>query len=106
VSKRVTKHRFRRLIIEAWGGCCAYCGCQPGKITLDHVIPKAKGGTTQWSNLVPACSDCNVSKNHCNWIEWYQQQLSHTSEREAKIKAWTDLAEHPTLGQIKAQGEA
>lgn len=101
VSKRVTKHRFRRSIIEAWEGRCAYCDCRPEKITLDHVIPKVKGGTTQRSNLVPACAACNVSKNHCNWVEWYQRQRFHTSEREARVKAWTDPADHPMLGQIQ-----
>lgn len=103
MPKRVTKHRFRRSIIEAWGSCCAYCGCQPDKITLDHIIPKVKGGTTERSNLVPACPSCNVSKNHCDWVAWYQMQPMHTPEREALIRAWTNMMNEPMLGQMQTQ---
>lgn len=88
VSKRVTKNSFRREIINAWNGCCAYCGCEPEKITLDHVVPKAKGGTTDRANLVPACACCNVSKNHCDVWAWYHAQPFHTAAREERIRMW------------------
>lgn len=43
---------------------CQYCGAQPGraKLTLDHVVPKARGGQTTWDNVVAACGDCNHAK--------------------------------------------
>lgn len=88
VSKRVTKNSFRREIINGWQGCCAYCGSQPEKITLDHVTPKVKGGMTVPSNLVPACAGCNVSKNHCDVWAWYQSQPFHTAAREQQIRSW------------------
>ena len=90
VSKRVTKHRFRRGIIEAWESRCAYCGCQPEKITLDHVIPKVSGGTTERSNLVPACASCNGSKNHCEVWKWYRSQPFYSMNREKIIVDWID----------------
>lgn len=88
VSKRVTKNSFRREIINGWQGCCAYCGSQPEKITLDHVIPKAKGGTTERSNLVPACAGCNVSKNHCDIWAWYHAQPFFCLTKAEKIRGW------------------
>jgi 5-methylcytosine-specific restriction endonuclease McrA len=88
VTKRLTKSSFRREIIDAWGGSCAYCGCQPEKVTLDHVIPKAKGGTTDRANLVPACAGCNVSKNHCDVWAWYQAQPFFCTNRAARIRQW------------------
>lgn len=42
-------------------GQCAYCG-QPGASTMDHVLPKSRGGATDWLNAVAACSDCNGRK--------------------------------------------
>jgi 5-methylcytosine-specific restriction endonuclease McrA len=40
---------------------CQYCGL--GKdLTLDHVIPRSKGGRSTWKNLVTACKTCNASK--------------------------------------------
>ncbi len=88
VAKRLTKSSFRREIIDAWDGACAYCGCQPEKVTLDHVIPKAKGGTTDRANLVPACAGCNVSKNHCDVWAWYQAQPFFCADRAARIRQW------------------
>lgn len=88
VPKRATKSSFRREIINAWDGACAYCGCEPEKITLDHVTPKAKGGTTDRANLVPACAECNVSKNHCDVWTWYHAQPFHAAAREERIRSW------------------
>lgn len=99
VSKRVTKHRFRRAIINTWDECCAYCGCKPNSITLDHVIPKVKGGTTQWSNLVPACTSCNGSKGHSDVWEWYQLQFFHCAAREQKVRDWLINEKPPPVGE-------
>ena len=99
MSKRVTKHRFRRAIIDAWNECCAYCGCKPSNITLDHVTPKVRGGTTQWSNLVPACTSCNGSKGHSDVWEWYQLQFFHCAAREQKIKDWLTNEKPPLVGE-------
>ena len=88
VPKRATKSSFRREIINSWDGACAYCGCEPDKITLDHVIAKANGGMTVRGNLVPACAECNVSKNHCDVWQWYQAQPFHTAAREERIRSW------------------
>lgn len=41
---------------------CVYCGSKRD-LTLDHVIPKSKGGRDTWKNLVTACSPCNSAKN-------------------------------------------
>jgi len=41
---------------------CQYCGATT-KLTIDHVIPRSKGGQDTWENLVVACSTCNVKKS-------------------------------------------
>ena len=40
---------------------CQYCG-DKRDLTFDHLIPKSKGGVTDWENVVTACSTCNVEK--------------------------------------------
>lgn len=40
---------------------CQYCG-SPKRLTLDHVIPRSKGGTHTWDNVVAACERCNTTK--------------------------------------------
>lgn len=43
---------------------CQYCGKQPGpeELTIDHVVPRSKGGTSTWENSVLACVECNKVK--------------------------------------------
>ncbi|MGB0749943.1 MAG: HNH endonuclease [Magnetospiraceae bacterium] len=43
---------------------CQYCGHRfpAPELTFDHVIPRARGGTTRWDNVVAACSPCNLRK--------------------------------------------
>ncbi len=41
---------------------CQYCGVAHGDLTLDHVIPRSKGGAHTWENLVTACRSCNHRK--------------------------------------------
>ena len=40
---------------------CQYCGASHD-LTFDHVIPRSRGGTTVWENVVAACSSCNLKK--------------------------------------------
>ena len=43
---------------------CQYCGETPGRhrLTVDHVVPRSRGGTYDWKNLVTACTRCNQRK--------------------------------------------
>ena len=40
---------------------CAYCGSKK-QLTLDHIIPKSRGGGNDWNNLVTCCFKCNLKK--------------------------------------------
>ena len=42
---------------------CQYCGSTKN-LTLDHVLPRSRGGTSNWDNLLTACSRCNHGKGH------------------------------------------
>jgi 5-methylcytosine-specific restriction endonuclease McrA len=42
---------------------CQYCGSEKD-LTLDHVIPRSKGGQDTWDNLVTCCSKCNLKKGN------------------------------------------
>jgi hypothetical protein len=42
---------------------CQYCGVQKTKeLSMDHIMPKSRGGATNWMNIVLACTDCNFKK--------------------------------------------
>lgn len=50
----------RRAVFARDGGRCQYCGAAAESI--DHVVPRAKGGPHTWENVVAACRACNTAK--------------------------------------------
>ncbi len=52
----------RRNILKRDNFRCQYCGTTRGPFTVDHVIPKVRGGSDSWDNLVCACVRCNNRK--------------------------------------------
>ncbi len=53
----------RALIYQRDDHTCQYCGSQK-RLTVDHVIPRSRGGQDTWENMVVACSPCNVKKGN------------------------------------------
>ena len=53
-------------------GTCYYCGVQvkPGELTMDHVVPLARGGRSTKDNLVACCKECNTKKRTMLPLEW------------------------------------
>ena len=63
--KRGVKFNRRNIYLRDKGRC-QYCHCKvsTAEFTLDHIIPKSKGGRTSWTNLVTSCVSCNRRKGH------------------------------------------
>ena len=47
---------------DAW--TCQYCGRQATGLTVDHVIPRSRGGESVWENIVASCAPCNRKKGN------------------------------------------
>ncbi len=70
--------RARQLRASQWwkrkrsSGICHYCqdAFPPKELTMDHVIPIARGGRSEKFNLVPCCKDCNTQKKQMLPAEW------------------------------------
>ena len=75
---------WRRKIKERWDYECAYCGSDDD-ITIDHVIPRAKGGMDTIENMVSCCETCNQDKAHTPWEEWYFSQEFFCWKKYSKI---------------------
>ncbi len=52
----------RREIFARDRHTCQYCGRQRSDLTLDHILPRHRGGAHSWENLVAACKGCNHRK--------------------------------------------
>lgn len=53
----------RALIYQRDDHTCQYCGSQK-KLTIDHIVPRSRGGQDTWENMVVACSACNTKKGN------------------------------------------
>ena len=53
----------RKRIFKRDKNTCQYCGSKK-HLTIDHVIPRSRGGGNTWNNLVACCSGCNVYKGN------------------------------------------
>jgi 5-methylcytosine-specific restriction endonuclease McrA len=53
-------------------GICHYCSgtFPPGELTMDHLVPVARGGKSTPGNVVPACRECNSRKKYLLPMEW------------------------------------
>lgn len=56
-------YELREYLLEKWQRKCAYCGAQNVQLQIEHIHPRAKGGTNRASNLTLACEVCNKAKD-------------------------------------------
>lgn len=54
----------RRTLFSRDNYACQYCNATDRPLTIDHVIPKSRGGKTEWNNVVAACATCNRKKDN------------------------------------------
>ena len=62
---------------------CQYCGAQTSRLTVDHVVPRHRGGEHSWANLVTACEACNLKKGGRTLGEAHMSLLRRPSEPRA-----------------------
>lgn len=112
------KRRFRKSIFEDYplrgpfGHCaCAYCGRWNEKLTIDHIVPKSKGGPhfAKW-NMIPSCLKCNASKSNFPLFEWWRPLEQWSQHREEVVTAWiyahSFVSAHTDLSEWEAWCEA
>jgi 5-methylcytosine-specific restriction endonuclease McrA len=107
LSPKVARKKFRESIFEAWEYKCAYCEKDLCKLTatIDHIIPKHKGGHNTRNNLACCCSGCNRSKASAMPFEWFNQENRNYSDLRAdKLKKW--LEQKPCSIKINSSDQA
>ncbi|KAF0182330.1 MAG: HNH endonuclease family protein [Nitrospirae bacterium] len=72
------RQKARELRQSAWWkqklarGVCYYCNAKthPSELTMDHIVPLIRGGTSAKNNIVTACKECNNKKKYLLPLEW------------------------------------
>ena len=62
VPRTVQRKISRRALFARDGWRCMYCGTNGSRLTLDHVVPRSRGGESIWENVVTSCAPCNLRK--------------------------------------------
>lgn len=85
-SGYISKRTRRQMVWDATNGRCWYCSADLREhgMTIDHVIPRAKGGLSTLDNLVPACAACNTAKGSLDLEEYRQLQERKTFYGEGR----------------------
>ena len=76
------QQKLRSFIFSRSGGKCVYCGAKATEI--DHVIPRAKGGTNSTYNLVASCRSCNKKKSNLSLKDFGKTMKKDYSHLEPK----------------------
>lgn len=76
-------YELREYLLEKWERVCAYCGAKAVPLQVEHIQPRARGGTHRASNLCLACEPCNLEKG----TQDIRDFLKDKPERLARILA-------------------
>ena len=65
VPRDIHRRRItRKAVLARDGWICQYCGSDKPGLTVDHVIPRSRGGESVWENIVASCAACNRRKGN------------------------------------------
>lgn len=80
MSKNMKYAEVRRIVYDRYDGKCAICGkpISYEEMTIDHIIPKSRGGERFFSNMQCTCDSCNLMKHYLTQEEFYKKLLRVT----------------------------
>ena len=97
------------------GFVCSYCGCEMDlvsddmQVSVDHIVPLARGGTNDITNLVLCCRNCNIAKANMTVDQWNAKKRAETLtvQQQAAVEEtirdlqqkWKNHAYHQDGGQ-------
>jgi len=84
VPRTLQRKISRRALFARDGWRCMYCGSSGGRLTLDHVVPRSRGGGSVWENVVTSCAPCNLRKGNRLPHE-VQMELRHAPRAPAPV---------------------
>src|SRR4051794_28252669 len=84
VPRIVQRKISRRALFARDDWRCVYCGTTAGRLTLDHVVPRSRGGDSTWENVVTSCAPCNLRKGN-RLLHEVHMELPHPPRPPAPV---------------------
>jgi 5-methylcytosine-specific restriction endonuclease McrA len=88
----------RRNLLHRDNYTCQYCGDRRHDLTIDHIVPRSKGGTDSWENVVAACLKCNVKKGDRTPKE--ANMVMATTPRRPPSHVYFEISKHAASGEF------
>lgn len=79
-------YEMREYLLEKFNRTCAYCGAKNVPLQVEHVVPKANGGSNRISNLTLACDACNKAKGTLSLEEFLSVKPALLKKIKAQLK--------------------
>lgn len=80
-------YEVREYLLEKWGRRCAYCTKSDVPLQVEHINPRANGGTDRPSNLTIACEPCNIAKGKLPVEEFLKARPDVLIKIKTQVKA-------------------
>jgi 5-methylcytosine-specific restriction endonuclease McrA len=80
-------YEIREYLLDKWGRACAYCQKKAVPLQVEHIVPRAKGGTNRISNLALACEKCNREKGRQDIKDFLKKKPELLKKITAQAKA-------------------
>ena len=103
-------YETREYLLEKWERTCSYCGAQDVPLQIEHIQPRAKGGTNRISNLCLACEPCNTAKGTLDIAVFLKKKpevlkrIQLQSKRSLKDAAVVNSTRWALFERLKATG--
>lgn len=97
-------YELRAYLLEKWGRQCAYCKQAGVPLQIEHLTPKARGGSNRVSNLTLACEPCNQKKGTMTAAEFGYPELQAQAKRPLKDAAAMNATRWALFRRLKAMG--
>ena len=97
-------YEVRQYLLEKWHRTCAYCGATGVPLQIEHIIPRARGGSDRVSNLTLACEPCNQAKGKQTAAEFGHLQLQAKAKAPLKDAAAVNSTRWKLYERLRATG--
>jgi len=97
-------YEVREYLLEKFGRKCVYCGAENIPLQIEHIVPKARGGSNRVSNLTLACEPCNRKKGNQTAEEFGHPKVQAIASKPLKDAAAVNTTRWALYRRIKATG--
>ncbi|MEI6776862.1 MAG: RNA-guided endonuclease IscB [Chloroflexales bacterium] len=97
-------YEIRQYLLEKWNRRCAYCGAKDTRLQVEHIVPRARGGSHRISNLTLACEPCNTKKETQTAKEFGHPDIQAQARRPLKDAAAVNTTRWALYQRLVATG--